>query len=31
MQQRMKKTFFEVNKADEVIAEAKKHFGKPYV
>lgn len=24
-------TFFEVNKADEVIAEAKKHIGKPYV
>ena len=25
------KTFFEVNKADEVITEAKKHLGKPYV
>ena len=24
-------TFFEVNKADEVINEAKKHIGKPYV
>ena len=25
------KVFFEVNKADEVISEAKKHVGKPYV